>query len=83
MIFTPYDDKIVIKPDPKNPYITDEYKESGTVIRVGADVTFVKEGDTVYFDSWGCSKIDVDGETFFVISDLPEVIQGKIAKDAA
>lgn len=73
----PYYNKIIIEPeDNSGPIKTgqDSKKEKGRVISIGRDVTFVKVGDTVYFDSWGCSTT-ADGH--YVISEDPNIIQGK------
>lgn len=75
--FIPYKDKIVIEPLKKESVIkSDENSliEAGTVIAVGADVTFVKPGDTLYFDAWGCSKTP-NGD--YVVTDRSECILGK------
>lgn len=82
MKFTPYHDKIVIKPIEKKNIIQTEsgkLQERGEVIAVGVDVDFVKVGDHLFFDSWGCSKTapNDEGEEYYLVSDVPSVIYGK------
>lgn len=76
-MFIPYYNKIEIAPeDNSGPIRTgiESKKEKGIVVSIGRDVTFVKVGDTVYFDSWGCS-MTADGN--YIVSEDPNIIQGK------
>ncbi len=75
--FKPYYDKIEIKPLKREGVIMSDGNnliEAGEVISIGDKVTFVKVGDTVYFDSWGCSKTPNDN---YVVSERSEMILGK------
>lgn len=81
MKFIPFRDKIEIEPFKVQGIIhTEETSliERGRVVAVGSDVTFVKEGDVIYFDSWGCSKTpEVDGKRHYIITEKTDVILGK------
>ncbi len=73
----PYYDKIVIKPLEEKTIIKSQdtnLLEKGEVVAVGRDVTFVKVGDIVYFESYGCIKT-ADGE--YVVTENGQVILGK------
>lgn len=81
-MFIPYYDKIEVEPfKPQNKVIKSEEQgliEVGKVISVGEHVTFVKPGDVIYFDSWGCSKTpDFDGKIHYIVSTDNSVILGK------
>lgn len=81
MTFIPFFDKIEIEPIGANQVIqTSEsnFLEKGKVISVGDDVTFVKPGDIVYFDSWGCMKTpEIDGKVHYVVAETNQIILGK------
>lgn len=85
MKFIPHSNKIVVEPFKKEKMIISEEKqliESGKVIAVGVDVGFVEVGDTLFFDSWGCSKVtDAEGVEFFVVSNDESVVLGKYAQE--
>lgn len=78
MKFIPYNNKIEVEPITKETVIDqgDEknLQEMGKVVSIGATVTFVKVGDTIFFDSWGCIKT-ADGR--YVVPEDPNVIIGK------
>lgn len=79
--FIPYFDKIHVKPfKADKPIILSDQEsviEAGVVVAIGRDVTFVKVGDTIYFDAWGCSKTpEIDGERHYVVPEKSEVILG-------
>lgn len=84
--FIPYNDKVQIKPQKSEIYATTEdtqYLEIGEVIAVGDEVTFLKVGDTVYFDAWGMLKTpEIEGqEQFFVVPEKSQFILGKVSKN--
>ncbi len=77
---TPYYDKIEVKPFRVEKAILSEKEslaEVGEVIAVGRDVTFVKPGDMIFFDSWGCSKTEYKGEVRYLVSERSDIILGK------
>lgn len=80
-MITPFYDKILIEPFVKESEIfsdTEAKIEAGKVIAIGSNVTFVKPGDILYFDSWGCSKTPlVDGKEHYLITEDSQVILGK------
>lgn len=84
MKFIPFRDKIEVKPFKPEKTILSQSEslvEAGEVISIGSDVTFVKVGDTVYFDAWGCSKTPmVDGVEHYVVQENTAVILGKNEK---
>ena len=80
-MFTPYDNCIEVKPyksedvlaDPDAPII-----EVGEVLSVGNSVQFLKVGDTVYFDKWGCTKTAMrNGVQRYIVQVREGVILGK------
>lgn len=81
MKFTCYHDKIEIKPNKKEGIILSQeegFVESGEVLQVGSAVEWIKKGDTIFFESWGCTKTpEVDGVTHYLVSYKPDVILGK------
>lgn len=81
MNFIPYKDKIEVRPIKKESNILSEETdliEAGVVIAIGEDVTFVKVGDTLCFDSWGCMKTpEIEGEFHYVVPEDKNVILGK------
>ncbi len=83
MKFIPYKDKIEVRPFKKEGIILSQEEsliEAGEVVAIGSDVTFVKVGDTVYFDAWGCSKTpesEKDGERHYVVPENSNIILGK------
>lgn len=80
---TPYYDKIEVKPFVKEKVILSEQAilaEAGEVVAIGRDVTFVKPGDILFFDAWGCTKTEYNGETHFFVSEKSDIILGKDAK---
>ena len=82
MKFIPYRDKIEIIPQKKVGIIksqkTDDFVEYGEVVSVGENVTFVKAGDKVFFDSWGCMKTPkIDGVERYLVTESGSVILGK------
>lgn len=85
MKFIPYDNKIQVKPIVKESnLLSDDEKliQAGEVIAIGKDVTFVKIGDVIEFDSWGCQKTtDHTGEHFYVVPEDKNIIIGKYGSD--
>lgn len=79
--FVPFNDKIEVRPFKQDSIIAsvdESLIEAGEVVAVGSDVTFVKPGDTLYFDAWGCSKTpEIDGERHYVVPEKSEIILGK------
>lgn len=84
--FYPFDDQVEIIPFKSGRVLSGEEKatlEAGEVIAVGKSVTFLKVGDIVHFEAFGCSKtVDVvDGKEHFVVSVNSHVIRGKHARE--
>ncbi len=82
MKFIPFRDKIEIKPFKKEQVLLSDEEsliESGIVISIGEDVTFVKPGDHIFFDSWGCMKTpeNENNEFHYVVHEDKNVILGK------
>jgi len=79
--FIPYFDKIQVMPFKQDSIIMSQDEnliEAGEVVAIGEQVTFVKVGDIVYFDSWGCSKTpEIDGVRHYVVPEKSELILGK------
>ncbi len=79
--FIPFHDKIEVRPFKQEGIILSQEEsliEAGEVIAIGETVTFVKPGDTLYFDAWGCSKTpEVDGVRHYVVPEKSELILGK------
>lgn len=84
MKFTPYYDKIVVEPVIKEGVIQtndEKFLEVGKVIAVGRDVDFVKVGEIISFDAWGCQKTaEYEGKQYYVLTCNSQVILGKHAK---
>jgi co-chaperonin GroES (HSP10) len=88
MKFIPYPDKILIKPIKDETFLaqqSERIEEKGKVIAVGIDVKFVEKGDIVYFNAWGHKlirgeDIDLPEESYYLVSEIPEFILGKVAK---
>lgn len=82
--FIPFPDKIEVKPFKPEKAILSQNEslvEAGEVISVGSEVKFVKVGDTIYFDAWGCSKTPkIDGVEHYVVQENTAVILGKNGK---
>lgn len=56
-------------------------EEAGIVKKVGDEVSFVKEGDTLFFLAHGCDKTaNIDGKEYYVVDMAPEFILGKYEK---
>ncbi len=85
MEFIPFEGYAEIEPARNKTVIKSEDKdllEKGTVLSVGAGVSFLKAGDIVHFDSWGCSKlVDSAGKERYVIQVNQTVIKGKEIKN--
>ena len=87
MKFRPYYDKIEIQPIEKKTAFADagdkKFYELGIVVAVGRDVTFLKEGDLVSFDSYGCAKTpkDDDGIEHYIVKVSDETIYGVLEKE--
>ncbi len=83
--FIPYVNKIEVSPMNQESIILGEDKsliEAGEVVAVGEKVTFVKVGDMIAFDSWGCSKTpEIDGVQHYVVPEDENVILGKYGSD--
>ncbi len=80
MNFVPYDDKIEVEPAQQTTVLSSEpaLEEMGTVVAIGANVRFVKPGDTLFFVSHGCWKTpEVDGKRHYLVPETPEFILGK------
>lgn len=81
MNFIPFAGKIVIEPIKQDNMLVAEgnqFQEMGKVLAVGVGVKFVKKGDIVYFDSWGCSKTaEEDGTSYYIVPCNDKFILGK------
>lgn len=79
--FIPYYDKIQVKPFTQDSIILSQEEtliEAGEVVAIGSQVGFVKVGDIIYFDAWGCSKTpEIDGERHYVVPEKSQLILGK------
>lgn len=78
--FIPFYNKIEVKPFKKESVIVqadESLIEVGEVVAIGERVTFVKVGDIIYFDSWGCTKTDYNGEVHYVVPEDSNIILGK------
>lgn len=85
MKFIPYPNKIWFEPQIKETVLLSEEKqvvEIGKVLGVGEGVTFVKEGDTIFFLHYGveCTP-EVEGKRYWTVRDCPEFIMG-VMKDS-
>ena len=86
MKFIPFDNKIEIQPiENDSAFVNEDTSliEAGTVVSIGKDVTFVKVGDIITFDSWGCQKTpqDAEGKFHYVIPEDKNVVIGKYGSD--
>lgn len=73
----PFYDKIIIEPIQAKTIIQTQdnnFIEKGVVKAIGRDVDFVKVGDTIFFESWGCIKT-ADGD--YVVAQNNQLILGK------
>lgn len=82
--FFPFTGQVEISLLQKGNVIVGEEKsllEAGEVIAVGEGVTFLKVGDIVHFEAFGCSKTtkDIDGVEHYVVLVNENVIRGKHA----
>lgn len=85
MKFTPYIGKIWFEPIKQDDIIAndrDTVVEAGKVIGVGDGVAFVKEGDTVFFLSYGAEETpEIDGKTYWTVANDTRFIMGKLTQD--
>lgn len=84
MKFIPFKDKIVIEPIEKKGIIETGEKmflESGKVIDFGTEVDFVKKGDIVHFQAYGCTEIKHENKSYWVVSTANGIILGKHGKE--
>lgn len=81
MKFIPYPDKIEVQPTVRKTvvHMDKSFKESGLVLSVGADIKFVKPGDTLFFVAHGIWETpeDTNGVKHYVVSEQSEYILGK------
>lgn len=85
MTFTPFYNKILFSPI-KLDYIIQNDKEAaieaGKVLAVGSEVTFVKEGDTVFFLAFGAEQTpELDGQSYWTVACDSRFVMGKIEHD--
>lgn len=82
MTFIPYYNKIVFEPLKKDSIIAndkDSAIEAGTVISIGRDVDFVKEGDTIFFLSYGAEETpEYEGKKYWTVAAESAFLMGKI-----
>lgn len=82
MTFVPYYNKIVFEPVKKESIIAndkDSAIEAGTVVSVGRDVDFVKEGDTIFFLAYGAEQTpEMDGKSYWTVAAESAFIMGKM-----
>jgi co-chaperonin GroES (HSP10) len=83
--FVPYYDKIHVKLFEEDSLLKSEqsqFEQMGTVIAVGTKVKFCKPGDFIYFLKHGCEKTpEHNGESYYVVTDNPNIILGKHGRD--
>jgi len=84
MKFVPFTHQVEIEPIKKKETILSDGKskflDAGKVIAVGDGVTFVKVGDIIHFEPFGCSKtakVDGDGNEHYVVLINEHVVRGK------
>lgn len=83
MPFSPPKNKVEIEPIEDSKIIDRGdrrvFREGGKVISVGEDVTYVKPGDFLYFEDWGCTQTtpDPEGKTHWIVWVDEKVILGK------
>ncbi len=76
----PYKNRIVVKPFKSESLLADDDRiiEIGEVLAVGEGVEWLKVGDVVYFDSYGCTKTaERNGEVYYTVLVSEETILGK------
>lgn len=84
MKFVPFPTKILITPSEQLDAFGNSTGliEKGIVEEIGKEVKFLKKGDTVYFNSFGCDKTpEEDGKSFYVVEESSPFILGKISKN--
>lgn len=77
MTFIPHPNRVLVKPLEDEGILSETKKEIGKVLAVGKDCKFLKMGDTVYFDSWGIGKTEIDGSDCYILLETKEFILGK------
>lgn len=82
-MFIPAPGKVVVEPH-ENKNIIERgdikiYRESGKVLAVGEGVTFVKNGDILFFEDYGCvqTQVDPDGKTYWIVWMDEKIVLGK------
>jgi len=74
----PYLNNVFIEPDKVDSILKtsqNRITQKGTVISVGDEVTRIKAGDKVLFESF-ISKIELDGVPVYITEDHPSIIRG-------
>lgn len=79
--FKPVSDRVVIHPEAPDKItkggviIADNIQQTsqkGFVVAIGPNVTSVKEGDYVYYDSVRCGVVNIGENVFHIAKDTPE-----------
>jgi len=73
----PYGKRILIKPLeeelPLGLVRPDTHKKKagkGTVLSLGSEVEFVKEGHTVYFSEYNADEVEYKGTTYYLVEEV-------------
>lgn len=73
MIFQPLNGHVEIQPDEQNTIVQQRdttFEERGVVMSVAQEVTKIRVGERVYFDSWLCSKFtDSTGKIRYLVPE--------------
>lgn len=85
-MFIPAPSRIEVKPLKKIGVIMDtkdQLVEMGEVVSLGkgCEGFFLKIGDIVAFEGWGCTKITYKGEDKWLVKADPDVVLGKYDKE--
>lgn len=81
MNIKPFGKRIYIKPVKPDTLIQTTAApviEQGTVLAVGPDCKTIKEGDTIFFTTWGVDIIEVDGEKLYFLMETDEFILARV-----
>lgn len=77
MKFRPLADRVLVRPDSAEsetasglviPDVAQEKPQQGTIEAVGPDVSALNVGDIVVYSKYGGTEMDLDGDTFLVLS---------------
>lgn len=83
-MFTPFAGKIVFERIEQDSVILQDgnkYEEMGRVVQVGEGVTFVKEGDVIFFLAYGVEQTPkYNGQNYYVVPCDAKFLIGKICE---